>query len=187
MHADDIKQQAVKFLKARSNLMLVIVLTVINIFIAASGSDIQFLFAAAVPMFIVYIAWVIAFELGNNIALAIGVIIALIGTGSYLLCWFLAKKWRVFILIALILFSMDTIVYALVLANISDGISLVLGVAIRAWVLYYLVTGTIAWAKLRKVSLDEIKSAQEALTAEAEQQQAEAALNDISQKENDSE
>ena len=182
MDATSIKEQAVKFMSARNNLLVVVGFTAINIVLAVAGADFYFLFSAALPMFFYYLTVGMAYASGVNAFVVAGVVIALIGTGFYLLCWYLSKKWRVFILIALILFSIDTLVYALLLMDYFDGfdVNLLIEIAFRAWVLYYLVTGTVAWSKLKNVSAEEVQSAQQEASSDAEAQETDSALNELS-------
>jgi hypothetical protein len=88
-----------------------------------------------------------------------GVVLAIIFTGVYLFCSIGAKKIRVLILVALIFFAVDTVVFLSIynsLAGVEFDISLIIRIAISAWIMYYLINGTKAWAKLKGISESEL-------------------------------
>jgi len=128
---------------ARSNLLLVVAFTVVNLVLSLFNADMYFLFSATVPQFILSLGY--AFE--NNTALAVCAVLAFIGAGVYLLCWLLCKKHRGWMVVALVLFSLDTVAALLML--LADT-SMIIDVAIHAWVLFYLITGTSAMVKMKK-------------------------------------
>jgi len=166
----DIKKYAVKFGTARSNLLLVVAFTMANVMLTAFGSDFYLLFSATVPM--------LALILLED-AMAVGLIVAMLGVFVYFLCWLLSKRKRVFILVALILFSVDTLLFLA-----TTGIVFLLGfgdfmiiveIAFHGWILYYLITGTAAWAKLRGVTEEQLDDAKTAVDNEV----ASAAMNEL--------
>ncbi len=134
--------------KARSNLILMIVLTAVNVAMLLFGSDYMLLFSATVPYFSVI------FGTAVEGGLAVGIAIAAIILGLYILCWIFSKKYYGFMIAALVLFVLDTLVMALVYLGISE-ISGVLDVIIHIWVLYYLVIGVTGGYKLKHLSPEE--------------------------------
>ena len=169
----DIKKYAVNFTRARANLLAVVAFTVVNIILAATGSDWMFLFSATIPLMITHLFAGIAFVAGGGI-LVIGVVLALLCAGVYFLFWALSKRWRVFILVALIIFAIDTLVFLFVVLGIG-GAGDIINLAFSGWVLYYLIIGTIAWAKLSNVNESDIVAVQNAVANE----EANAALGEI--------
>ena len=107
MDAGSIRQQVLKLNKARSNLLLVVGFSAVNLLLAAVGANLHFLFSATFPEMVFYFFQGMAEEMNSNAVLAIGLAIALIGILGYFLCWLLGKRWRAFILVALIFFSID--------------------------------------------------------------------------------
>lgn len=125
-----------KYLMARKNLLLMLVLTVINIILFAVGADVMLLFSATVP----YYSVVFGMVLGSRVLLIAGIVIAIVSLGLYLLCWIFSKKHYGWMIAALVLFILDTLTMISLYILLGD-FSGVLDVAIHAWVLYYLVIG----------------------------------------------
>ena len=70
--------------------------------------------------------------------------IAVIGIVLYLMCWLFSKKRRGWLVVALVLFSLDT---AFLLLNFEIGV--IVDVLFHGYIIYSLVTGVIASKKLR--------------------------------------
>ena len=172
-----IKKQSITFRRARANLLLVIALTTVNLILAAFQSEFYILFSATIPT-IIY-----GYSLLEGFA-AIGLAIALVMVGVYLLCYLMSKKRRIFMLIALIFFAVDTLLFAYILyaAVTFEGfeIGYMIEVAFCGWIMFYLITGTIAWAKLRKVSDEEIEAVRLAVASEENKSEEKAAMDEIS-------
>ena len=184
MNKANLKEQAVRFSRARNNLLLVVAFTVINLVLIIMESDVTFLFSATMPSILMYVDWGFL-EFANNLGdpLSIGRTIAAFGiTSIYLLCWIFAKKIRVLIIAALILFSADAILYVAVIAyyGVDFDLSLAIQVGFLLWIMFYLVTGTIAWADLRKASSEDIEAAQQEVSQATADTEANAALKELS-------
>lgn len=133
---------------ARSNLLLVIAFTAINVVLRLVSADMYFLFSASTPLAMVDIAsW---FE--NTAVLVGGAIMAFVVIGLYLLCWALSKKRPGWLVTALVLFVLDT----LVLLALYDISAMILDLLMHIWVLYYLISGTVAANKMKKMSPEEL-------------------------------
>lgn len=125
-----------KYLMARRNLLLMLVLTAINIVLFIVGSNTMMLFSATVP----YYAIVFGTVFGNTTFLMVCVCITLAIMITYLLCWILSKDHYAWMIVALVLFILDTL--AMVgLYVLAEDFSGILDVVIHAWVLYYLIIG----------------------------------------------
>jgi len=168
MDTEQIKKQSVIFKRARGNLLLVVAFTVINLILMAAGSNFYLLFSATVPGLVYIATWYSA----------VGLIAALAITAVYLVCYLLSKKYRVFILVAMILFAVDTAIFLFLLFEIMAAATFefmfLVELAFHAWILFYLITGTVAWAKLRKVTAGELEAARESI----ENEEAKAALDE---------
>ena len=152
----DKKQQILIFEKSRNNLLLVIVFTVINLVLIYFEANLNFLFSATIPQFVFNIGKAMSDQTDTDIFLIIGLVIAFLAVLSYFIFWILAKRARVLILIALIFFSIDSLLLIyLVFTNDEFNFSVLIEIAFHAWILYYLFTGVKAWYKLRGVSADE--------------------------------
>ena len=120
------------FAVARSNLLVVIGFTLINVVLQLIGSDTYFLFSATTPM-------LLAMEGG-----AVGAVLALLCIGLYVLCWAMSKKRPGWIVAALVFFILDSLLLLL------GGVELIFDLLIHVWVLYYLITGTVAMVKMKR-------------------------------------
>lgn len=165
MDAAEIKKLVLQFNKTRGNLLLVIAFTAVNLFLSAFRADYYLLFSATAPQFIYEVGRSLSQEYQNGAYMTIGLVVAFVVILLYLICWALAKRSRAFILVALILFGVDSILFVYLFLAAGFEASYLLDVAFHVWILYYLISGVIVWARLRGVSADEINAAlQEAST-----------------------
>jgi len=163
---------AVRFNRARNNLLAVVVFTTINILLLAFYIDLSFLFSAFVPQ----ILQIVAHEF-NVVA---GLIFGLVPTAFYLLFYALSKKWRGFILVALIFFIIDALLMVGFILLTGLFADFLFNIAFHAWILYYLITGTAAWSKLRAVTPGEIIQIQQGAAQQAQAEEIASALKVIS-------
>lgn len=132
--------------KARANLKLMLVFTFINIVLLLVGSETMLLFAATVP----YLSVIFASAIEIVEMRVLGIVIAAVVMALYLVCCIFSKKSPVWMIVALVMFVIDTI--ALIFMYVAIGeYSGILDFAIHIWVLYYLVIGVINGYKLRKL------------------------------------
>ncbi len=129
------------FAIARSNLLVVIGFSLINVILRLISADTYFLFSASTPLAFLDIADVIGPE-----ALPVCAVLAFLTIGLYVLCWALSKKHPGWIVAALVFFIVDT----LVLLGLYELEGLVFDLLIHVWVLYYLITGTVAMVKMKR-------------------------------------
>ena len=184
MDSSMIKKQAVKFTHAQRNLLAVFALTGINLILYAADTGFSFLYSAFFPQAVLIFIeeWFGTLWLGLAIALATAAV--------YLLCWALSKRWRYFILVALILFFFDTLFLAVLLVPyiLSTSDSLIwplIELGFGIWILISLISGTIAWGKLRRVTPDEIKTIQQEITKDEEKEELNSALDAIAPEQDD--
>lgn len=139
----------------RSNLLLLIIFTVVNIVLIAVNSESYFLFSAFIPYFITLLGAQFGGFGGESflsapvfyVALAISAVILIV----YLLCWIFSKKHIAWLIVALVLFSVDTLCM-LALYLMTGGIAeAILDVLFHGWVLYYLISGVVAYFKLKRI------------------------------------
>lgn len=144
---------------ARANLVLVVVFTLINVVLCLLGQDSYFLFSAIVPYFIAMIGamWGGLFppeyyaDMDMTEAdffpvsfVIICAVVAILIIAVYFILWLLSKKHVAFMIAALVLFIIDT-----VLMPILFGISLewILDYVFHAWVLISLILGIVNYFK----------------------------------------
>lgn len=135
---------------ARSNLLLMIILTLVNILLFAAGSESMMLFSATIPYYAVGIGAVRE----SRVLLLVGIIFAAVTLVLYLLCWIFSKKRYGWMIPALIFFIIDTVVLGLLMLLVQE-LSGILDVLIHAWVLYYLIIGVRSGSKLSHLPAEE--------------------------------
>lgn len=150
-----------KYKAARSNLLLVVIATAVNLILAVSGSGTYFLFSAFIPYYLTTFGMVWCgrfppefYEDGienyvflDNSVFVILLILSIILTSLYLLAWFMSKKNRVgWLIFALVFFGLDTLGMLIFNGFAAESI---IDIVFHAWIIYYLVVGIIAHNKLR--------------------------------------
>lgn len=87
-----------KYRSARSNLLLTIILTVVNVVLLIGGSESMMLFSISVP----YYAVVFGYITGDQTMLITGCGIAAVMLIVYLLCWIFSKKYTGWLVAAVV-------------------------------------------------------------------------------------
>lgn len=158
---------------ARGNLLLVVIFTVINAFMAFVGSSSYFLFSAYLPYYSVILGLVLTgrMDVGQEYQLDEKYLVYFVGfavlvLGLYLLFWLFSKKHYGWLIPALVFFALDTIF--LLRDSFGGGFdfSMVMDIAFHAWVLLSLVFGIINGSKLKKLAEAEAAAAPIETTAE---------------------
>lgn len=139
-----------KYKIARQNLLLMIILTVLNVVVLAAGSNIMMLFSATIP----YLAVAMGLAVSDSILMLICICIAVVAIAVYLLCWLLSKKHYGWMLAAMVLFIIDTVVM-IGMYLIAQDFSGIFDILIHAWVLYYLIVGVRYGGRLKKLPDEE--------------------------------
>ena len=150
----DIKAQrqfaAQKYQGARANLLVMIHFTLVNIVIAFTPAEVMMLFSATVPYYAVGYGLM---DPTKNL-LVIGILVAVIVLTVYFLCWLLSQRSPVWMIIALVLFVIDTA--ALIgLCIINQDFSSILDILFHGWVLFYLINGVRYGLRLKKLPREE--------------------------------
>jgi len=170
-----LKNQAVKFNKSRNNLLAVVAFTAINLILIAFDAEFHFLFSAIIPQVVQYALYdYIGMEMIGALSVALAI------TSIFLICYALSKRWRFFILVALILFAVDAAFLVLEMVYSGDFVGFSLYVIFHTWILFYLITGTIAWIKLRNVTPGELAAIQTEVTQEADAKELNSAIDTVS-------
>jgi len=151
---------------SRKNLLLVIVFSLINVLLSLFNSTVTFLFSASFPWYVLEFGKTLAQEFDSSLLVTIAAIISFVAISLYGICYLLAKKHRIFILFALILFSLDTL-FLLWTITLGFDASVLIDIAFHAWVMYYLIADTKAWLDLKKAPSDDEEIAEENDQAES--------------------
>ena len=134
----------------RSNLLLAIILTIVNIVMLFAGGDAMLLFSISVP----YYAVIFGVILETQQLLITGCIIAAVVLAAYLFCWLMSKKHVGWLIAALVLMCLDTL--ALIGFYLLAGeISGVLDLLFHVMIIYYLVIGITSTKKLQNLPPEE--------------------------------
>lgn len=166
---------------SRNNILWVVAFTLINILLLVSNSNSYFLFSAYIPYMLadygMYFGGIYPAEyygeflpeitfLGNGYFATMLVIAAVILV-LYVLCWVFAKKKpTAWLIVALVLFSMDTALFLLM-----QGINLALLVdyLFHGWVIVILAMGLSAIKKLKALPEEEIPAPEAEIAAPVEE------------------
>ena len=132
-----------KYAASRSNLLLALVLTVINIVLLFTESNSMLLFSMSVPYYTVAFSRLLDLE-------TVGLIIAAVMLAVYLLCWILSKKRCGWLVASAVLFVIDSLCLAGLYILMQD-FSGILDAVIHIAVLYYLFSGISAYNRLKKL------------------------------------
>ena len=125
---------------SRKNLLFVIGLTAINIILSLVDSDLYFLFSARFPIYLTGLGQYYKEETGVATYLTLLGTLAILSLLLYLPCYFLAKKSRVWMLVAAILFSFDTL-FLLYIMSFGVEASYVIDILFHIYVLFSLYKG----------------------------------------------
>ncbi len=144
-------EREMKYNRSRANLLLVTIISVVNLFtLALNGS--YFLFSATIPAIPVELTMPMSEEEVVVFAdFIVPIIIGIILTVPYLLCFFFSKKRVGWMVAALVFFSLD----CLALFALYDLTSVIIDILFHAWVMFYLITGVIHGFKLKSMPEDE--------------------------------
>ena len=188
INARELLQYKNRYNAARHNLLIIVAFTVINCLLVSTER--YFLFSAFIPLYFVrenfymhmdeYWADVPEMDLQEMAPIVdvigfVFVALAVVGILLYLMCWLFSKKRRGWLIVALVLFSLDT---AFLLLNFD--ISVIVDILFHGYIIYSLVTGVIAAGKLR--TLEEY-GVEEPVAEFADQLPAEEQADQINQEE----
>lgn len=138
-----------KYKRSRANLLLVIIASLVNLFTIALNRS-YFYFSAAMPSLLLDIS----VQENPEVVFAdllIPIVVGIILTVPYLLCWIFSKKRVGWMVAALVFFSLD----CLLLVTMYDLTSAIIDILFHAWVMFYLITGVINGFKLKKMPEEE--------------------------------
>jgi len=146
-----------RFYDSRNNLLVVIAFTFVNIVLAITNTDLYFLFSAGIPMYLLYLGSEYSLISGDISFSAFGVIAAFASVSIYGVFWYISKNYKGWIIAALVYYSLDALLSIRYIASIFGGFtfSLMIELLFITWMMYYRVTGTMAWYKLRTMPPDE--------------------------------
>ncbi|MBQ4510765.1 MAG: hypothetical protein II984_08580 [Clostridia bacterium] len=138
-----------KYRIARSSLLIVVILSVVNLFsLIFSGS--YFLFSSYITLIIgavgaeSYIA-----DPSNTIFLVVIIVLGIISVLPYLVCWIFSKKKVGWLIGALVLFSFDTLLLLIDAISVMN-LTFILDLVIHAYFIYEMVVAVKFGLKKKK-------------------------------------
>ena len=129
-----------RYSRARSSLLGMMIFTVINTVLAAVGSYTYFVFSDYVAYLSALLGRFDFDETGEMLYLVMGCAFAALVLVPYLLSWIFSKKRRGWLIVALVLFSIDTVVLLLDAIGYLE-ISYLLDIAFHIWLIVELILG----------------------------------------------
>lgn len=153
---------------ARANLLLAACITLLNVVLALVGSDSYFLFSASVPYWAAVFGRVEYEVYAMAGYLVIAGVIAVIFTAFYFVFYLMSKKNRRWMDAALVYFALDCVGLIGFIVWVGFDISFIMDILFHIYVMYYLVSGSLAARKAEKMPPDEPVAACEAESPAAE-------------------
>ncbi len=142
-----------KYNRSRYNLLLVAIVSIVNLFSLAFSQS-YFLFSARLPALFVELTLPTSEnEIVESSAFIVPIIIGIILTVPYLLCFFLSKKRPGWMIPALVFFSIDCLF--IIFLALFDVTAVIVDILFHAWVMFYLITGVKHGFKLKSMPEDE--------------------------------
>ena len=156
-----------KFNSARYNLLLVVVMTAINIVLLMFGGGSYFLFSATLPYSLAidgmymtgrmpddwYTDWPEGYQFLDTSYMTVMMLIAVAIILVYLACFFFSKNFKAgAMIVSAVIFVLDTL-YLVLFYGV--GVDSIMDLLLHAWVLYYLISGSVYGIKLKKLPEDE--------------------------------
>ena len=156
-----------KFNSARYNLLLVVAMTAINVILLMLGGSSYFLFSATVPYSLAidgmymtgrmpeewYADWPASVPFLDSGYMTVMMVIAFAIILVYLACFFFSKNFKTgWMIAAAVVFVLDTLYMVFIYGVGADS---VMDILLHAWVLYYLISGSVYGIKLKKLPEDE--------------------------------
>ncbi len=135
-------QKSNQYRSARGSLLTIVLLSVINVFsMIFSGS--YFLFSAYLPQLFIYMGLDLAAESGDSLFLIVAGVFAVIVVVPYLLCWIFSKKHVGWMIGALCMFSLDSVLFLVdFVAFLQAGdFTMIIDLLIRVWAIVSLILG----------------------------------------------
>ena len=159
-----------RYARSRTDLLFVIIFSLINCILAFFGTGYMFLFAAIFPMILSALSGILllhpdmltelleldplssaevlsvsgsVIKVFGILLLAVTVLILLV----YFFAWLGSKKKGGWLVAALVFFSIDCVFMIFSISDVRD----IIDILFHVWVMYDLICGVIAWNKLKKM------------------------------------
>ena len=162
----DREKYASSYNAARSNLLVIIIFTVINGLLLIANANTYFLFTASVPYIILDFAMYVCgkypaefygdmsqYTFMSEGAFVFLCSVALLIVLAYLACWLFSKNGKVaWLITSLVLFGVDTV---LMFFNYGINVGMLLDYLFHGWIIFILINGIISYYKLKALPPEE--------------------------------
>ncbi len=122
------------YYSCRINILVMIGFTLINVILLALKSNTYFLFSAYIPLFL----YTLGVELSGPY-IVMGFALAMFVILLYFICFLMSKKKYVWMIVALVLFSIDTLFFLYNIYLIGFEANVLLDLFFHGWVLFYMI------------------------------------------------
>ena len=103
-----VNNEEMKYTRARHSLLIVVILSIVNMF-SLVFADTYYLFSSYITLYITAIGGYMYLESGEAVLLIGTIALGIISLVPYLLCWIFSKKKVGWLIAALVLFALDTL------------------------------------------------------------------------------
>ena len=103
-----VNNEEMKYTRARHSLLLVVILSIVNMF-SLVFADTYYLFSSYITLSITATGGYMYLESGEAVLLIVTIALGIISLVPYLLCWIFSKKKVGWLIAALVLFALDTL------------------------------------------------------------------------------
>ncbi len=148
-----------KYNNMRYSLLLVIVFSAINV-VSLAFAEAYFLFSSYFSQLLTQIGYVLYLESEAPVFLIVFGVLALLSILPYLLCWIFSKEKYGWMIGALVLFSLDTLVFLpdCLLMLASGDFSMIIDLFFHGWVLFSLIAGVKYGVSMKKEPQEPVES-----------------------------
>ncbi len=134
---------------ARTNLLVAVAFTVLNLVMLLIGSNRYFLFSMTLPYYLTFFGYTFDFFRVDTYTYT-GLILALVPLAAAGVCWFMSKKDNRWLWGGTVVFGLDTVAMLAMIIWSNDTSGMIIDIVFHGWVLYTLIRGLIAAISLRK-------------------------------------
>ncbi|MBQ9847949.1 MAG: hypothetical protein IJO64_02705 [Clostridia bacterium] len=167
---DELKSLELKINRARYNLMFMLILSLVNIYFVISSGKIFVPFSSSISVYATLFGATLKNETSASMPFVLGIVIAGIALGAFLICYFKSKTSPFFMFLAFTLLAADFIVL-LFISFVNGSFTQwfnILDIILHALVLFYLFGGIKAHSKMARLKS---KQAEDAAFQEEEEEE----------------
>lgn len=143
----------------RNNLLLVVIFTVINLVMLLTESNTYFLFSASVPYYFTAFGMGMDMGMGGSVFTVTALVISALILAAYLLCWIFGKKRKGWLIAALVLFIVDSVLLVLMTLAMEMLTESIIDLVFHAWVVVSLCQALSADKKLKALPEEIVEEA----------------------------